>query len=448
MDLLKEQFRQFVKSENLFSAEMPLLLACSGGQDSVALAHLLYQCGYKFGIAHCNFNLRAEASIGDEEFCRSLAAKLGAAFHCINFTAADFAAFPGESVQMAARKLRYNWFKELMRKQGYKRLLTAHHANDQAETILMHLIQGAGPKTMRAMLPKRGALVRPLLFAEKELIKEYIEDNEITWREDSSNASDYYRRNYIRHNIMPLLQNLNPKAHLALAATATKMQQAWPVLGSALAKFRKQGFVSKEGDRTVIQTAGLDNNRVPEFILSELLKPFGFIQADIANILQAKQVGKVFSNKHFTLYVSRGELVINPTTSEADKAEVQINNSESGSAKIGNRQFKWRKVPSENYTLLPRPALFACDAAKLKFPLVLRPWQPGDWFCPFGMNGTRKKLSAYLTDAKVPVDKKQSALVLCSGRDIIWVTGMRSDDRYRLNNPAEASEIWEMEITG
>ena len=462
------QMRHFIEQEGLAVPGQSLLLACSGGIDSVVLAHLLVSEGYSLGLAHCNFGLRGTESEEDEEFVRQLAVTLDARFYTERFNTKEMAVAEGLSVQMAARELRYQWFKVLMEQHSFNRLVTAHQADDQAETLLLNLVRGTGPKGLRGIVPKRGYLIRPLLFAERTAVAAYAAEQHIAWREDRSNAAITYKRNFIRHQIMPLLRQLNPAAVPVMVQNAARMQAAWPLLQAGLNQAIGTGWITGGGTNNLsVDTPALfSGSAAPLFVLNETLKPYGFSFDTARKIVIKPAAYRKYLNKNFVLNTGPEGLKIAINTASfglPDGAGDQL--SANDAARKGSPSL----LAAEVFELPEAPGLYAAfgchikislfpaagfvppklkntaafDADTLHFPLQLRPWQAGDWFVPFGFKG-RKKLSDFLTDLKLPRSQKEGTLVLTSRNDIIWVVGRRPDNRFRITEATQT--VWQAEL--
>lgn len=442
---LRETFTRFVEENGLFSSEQPVLLAVSGGLDSVVMTHLFSKCGFKFGIAHCNFQLRGEESDGDEAFVRQLAETCGVPFFVRKFETAEYSIQRGVSIQMAARELRYGWFQELAVEHHYSFLATAHHLNDSVETALLNFIRGTGLSGLSGIRLKWQFpvdepvwLVRPLLFASREHIHGYARVCGLAWREDSSNADDHYDRNYVRHHVMPGMTALNP----SFLSTAGRNLRRTGEARDNLAFLTRQ-FLGIPHEIPVaglaIEIARLRQLPSPRQALAVVLKPLDFDQEQIRQIaknlaltgfmLQSKSGWRVMCDR------GRLHLMAKETTSGAE--------SEIGEeTKIFENDLMLRLPGGGSLLFMPVAAdaafpdglqAIAVDRMRLVYPLVVRPWMPGDSFLPFGMHGKRQKLQDYFTNNKLSRKEKEEARLLVNGDGaIIWVMGKRMDERFRV----------------
>jgi tRNA(Ile)-lysidine synthase len=409
------------------------LLAVSGGVDSMTLAHLCYHSGWETGIAHCNFSLRGCDSDGDEQFVKQWAQQHAIPFFSIRFDTKHYAAAHGISTQMAARTLRYEWFEKIRATQHFSGIVTAHHADDNAETILLNLTRGTGLKGLCGMQPVSGYIVRPLLFATRRDIAAYAAANGITYREDASNATTGYARNRIRHNVLPELQKINPSLTESLQQTACHLSQACRVIEGEREKVIEK-CCSFAGNEMRISIAALKATPQGDFWLFEILQQYHFpgtVAQEVAKALDA-QAGKRFYSPTHVLVKDRESLIIAllPEAKRYDEFFITAD-CKAFSAPIAMRFERRRNdtgfVPSRERNVAN------LAAEKLKFPLTLRLWRDGDTFRPFGMKGM-KKVSDFLIDEKVPLHEKAQQYVLLSGADIVWVAGRRIDERYKVTD--------------
>ncbi len=423
-------FVSFITEKQLFAPTDRLLLAVSGGIDSVVMAKLCHQAGFTFGIAHCNFQLRGIDSEGDEIFVRELAQNYRVECHVQRFETKVFAKKEGISTQMAARELRYRWFEDLRRTHRYDYILTAHHQDDLLETILINLTRGTGLAGLHGILPKNGHLIRPLLFATRTEIKAFLTQHQLAWREDSSNASTDYMRNRLRHDVIPILCELNPKVSAAAAQLAERVKAVENILEHQNNLLRTD-IVQTDGPNQWIDIERLAQQIEPLEFLAAQLNDFGFTYEQTRHIWARRngQTGQRFFSPTHTLTLDRGRWLVHPTQ-EHDNTVYQL---EENDTEIGYAQgiLSWVKTEVDIIESNPVTAYFDADA--LRFPLRLRRWQPGDRFCPLGMKGKGKKISDFLVDAKVPSTLKNQIYVLESEGKIAWLVGFRTDERFKIN---------------
>jgi tRNA(Ile)-lysidine synthase len=440
-----DKFTAFIKKEALFGPDDLVLLAVSGGLDSAVLLHLFAQCSYPFAIAHVNFGLRGAASDEDERWVGALAAQYAVPFYTHRFATKDYAHEHGLSTQMAARRLRYAWLEEVRTEHNYARVATAHHRNDQLETTLLNLVRGTGVAGLRGMLARRGTLVRPLLFAPREALEAYAKQHQLAWREDASNASDAYRRNQLRHHVVPLLLHLNPNLLSTYQHTRERLRATEQVLRTEVK--RVEGEARREvGDEVWFDKSVLGNHPQVTLLLAEMIRPYGFSyqQArDVAVCLFPEAtVGQRFFSTQHTLFVERAHLVI-AKNNEQPLATKTIQASDQR-VELPRLTLTLTARSARNYALPRQQHRAALDADQLRFPLELRPWQAGDWFYPLGMEH-RKKLSDFLIDQKVPRHRKASVYVLTSEENIVWVVGWRIDHRFRVTD--QTQKVYEISST-
>lgn len=430
-----QKFLAYIAEKELFSTNEKVLLAVSGGIDSVVMLRLFADAKLNFGVAHCNFGLRGEESDADEKFVHKLARKAGVPFHVKHFETEQFAEDHKLSIQMAARDLRYNWFEELADSEGYTYIALAHHKNDILETMLLNLTRGTGIAGLHGIVPKRGRFIRPLLFAEKDEVYAFVADKQIIWREDSSNASTKYYRNKIRQEVIPPLQELNPNLPHTIQQTAEKVGAVERFFYAAADALRKEAL-RREGPDWLLAMEPILTTSEPALFLSELLNPWGFSYAQTRELLVVYQQegtvsGKVFDSPTHRLNIDRKQLVISAKNlQEYQSLEFE---EEESPVQYGSLQLEWETKEAEGYAINPDRMVAALDKDKLSFPLKIRPWKAGDWFCPLGMN-KKKKLSDFMIDQKIPLNLKERVRVVSSGDSIVWVLGYRIDDRFKLTD--------------
>lgn len=434
------EFIQFVSQNQLFTSKDKVLLAVSGGKDSVLMAYLFKQAGLDFSIAHCNFNLRGEEAQRDEAFVKGLATTLGVYFHVMHFDTTAYATENNISIQMAARTLRYDWFEQLCTENNYACVAVAHHQNDAIETLLLNLLRGTGISGMHGILPKRDKIVRPLLFLSRQQIDEWVNKNQISFVEDSSNLSSKYARNKIRLEVIPHLRQINPNLEETFAQNIERFAQTEKLLQHVVAKLREQILV-KNGNHILINKKEVLSLDPQQLLFYELLLPYHFSAAVCEEILAHidAQSGTSFYSKSHRLTVDRQQLIISAI--EEDYPYFEIDHD--GTFTINNI-VKLRLSYSDHLSFDTRQAAAYVDADQLVFPLTVRVWKAGDKFKPLGMKQF-KKLSDFFIDQKVPLPQKNETLVLVNGNgEIIWLTGIRQDDRYKLTASTKKVAIFEL----
>lgn len=423
-----DTIRTYIEKHKLLTHHQPVLVGLSGGADSVALLGVLVRLGYTCVAVHCNFHLRADESMRDEQFAADFARSLGVVFYRTDFDTAGYAARQHVSIEMAARELRYAWFEEMRCLLSAQAIAVAHHRDDSVETLLMNLVRGTGIRGMGGIRPKNGHVVRPLLAVSREEIVQWLAGENYAYVTDSTNLSDAYTRNFIRLRVIPLLEEVNPSAKSTIARTAEHLFAAETIYLDVLDKAKREVM---EGNSLSI--APLMGYPAPETILYELLKPYNFTRLVAADVFAAlaKESGKVFYSSTHRLLKDRKQLFLSHINTE-EEAKTYVLQTEEGvwhtPIELSCRKF----VLTKDF-VIGKDADSACfDSDKLSFPLYLRTWKEGDWFIPFGMKG-RKKLSNYFSDRKYSLIEKEQTWLLCSGENIIWIVGERTDNRYRID---------------
>tara|TARA_R100000935_G_C2822930_1_gene160707 strand:+ start:270 stop:1583 length:1314 start_codon:yes stop_codon:yes gene_type:complete len=425
---MEKAFKNLIKSNFPFLSTSKVLVAVSGGVDSVVLAHLCNNAKINFSIAHCNFNLRGEESDGDEAFLLDLADALDVEVFTESFDTKAYANDAGISIQMAARELRYNWFHQLSAALNFDYILTAHHINDDLETFLINFIRGTGLEGLTGIQTENEKVVRPLLNFSRKEIEAFALENKIQWQEDSSNASSKYLRNKIRREIIPLMEEINPQLLDSFAQTQSHLKESYDLMEDYIGLLYSD-IVSKDvyGYRLKIDVLKkLPNTRA---VLYQLLKTFGFTEwNDVYDLLQALPGKMVYSGTH-RLIKDREYLILTEIPSGNIRKDFLIQEGEEIlMLPLGKLSFE--RVDEIGETG-PHIAYVAKD--KLVFPLVLRKWQKGDHFHPFGMKG-KKKISDLFKDNKLSLPEKEESWLLCSSNQIVWVVNQRADGRFAVTD--------------
>ncbi len=406
---MKQTVAHYIAEHKLLVAEGPVLVAVSGGADSVALLHLLHELGYHVIALHCNFHLRGEESDRDQRFVETLCERFHIALHTVHFNTREYAATHKQSIEMAARELRYDWFRAQQERLGAQAIAVGHHLDDQAETLLLNLLRGTGIRGMAAMHPRQGNIIRPLLGVNRSEIERYLAEHHLDFITDSSNLEADVLRNRIRLQVMPLLCELQPAASRTLARAAEHIGQALPYYIKGVEESMEQtGFMA---DR--LRTDTFLQSGSPILLLHEWLSPHGFNAAQVQDIHRHLdgQTGKMWESHTHRLLLDRQQLLLTEKESDHTAPKIEM---------------------KEVDTIGPTGPEFAyVDANRIEQPLTIRPVQTGDWFVPFGMTG-RKLVSDFLTDRKLSRFQKERQWVLCSGSDIVWVIGLRADNRFRI----------------
>lgn len=427
LDKLKEHIDQKFP----FLREGKLLLATSGGLDSMVMAHLFHQLKYEMALAHCNFQLRGLESFGDQQFVQEFAEANSIPIFVTQFDTTAFAQDYKLSTQVAARELRYNWFYELLETEKYDYVLTAHHADDNLETFFINLSRGTGLEGLVGIPEQNDTIIRPLLLFSRQEIADYASENKISWREDSSNASDKYLRNKIRHHLAPLLKELNPNFLASFQKTQSYLQESSTMVEDASIMVYQQ-VARQQEDQIYFDLKKL--KKLPNYrsYLYQWLHEFGFTAWDDVYDLVESQSGKQVFSAEFRLLKDREYFILSPINVESEKEVYFINENET-EVKI---PLKLRFCKVTDISNASNRIIFV-DEDQLQFPLVLRRWQEGDIFQPFGMEGRSKKLSKLFKDEKWSLLEKENCWILLSGDRIVWVVGLRQDERFRVNDSTQ-----------
>lgn len=422
-----EKLREHILKKQLFAENDKLLLAVSGGIDSMVMLHLFQQLGYQFEVAHMNFALRGEESDKDERFLINYCNQYKIKLHSKKVDTGSYATSAKLSIQMAARELRYTWFKSLKTECGFNHLLTAHHADDSVETIFINIIRGTGLSGLKGIVNNEQA-IRPLLIFNRRDIEQYAKEHELDWREDSSNASDKYLRNKLRHDLLPKIDELNTNWRAGLIQLAEDISVSEKILNTFYQKHKEVFFVNNR-----LWLNRLEENEYRPYLIRKLLLEFNFSHATIDDILDNLHLQKGKEYESWSHRLIKGdaffEIVKREEILENDAYVINLNdetliipNSVYDLQILESKDNKGNYVTGDTYL----------DYNKLTFPLLLRKWQAGDWFVPLGMKG-KKKLSDYFVDEKFTIQEKENTFVLVSSDDIVCILGHRTDERYKVS---------------
>lgn len=435
-DLLR-LFKKNIQKERLVQPGNLLLLAVSGGIDSIVLCELCHLAGFRFVIAHCNFQLREEESERDERFVKGLADNYRAEIFLERFDTEAYALQKKTSIQVAARELRYQWFYDLAAQLEAQKcipvhILTAHHADDNIETVLMNFFKGTGVAGMKGMLPKTGKIVRPLLFAHKQALIDFAKERGLSFVEDSSNASDKYSRNYIRHRVIPFIQEIYPGAEGNITANIERFREIELLYMQSIAVHKKK-LMEQRGNEVYIAVRKLLKTIPLKTVVFEITKAYGFTakQAEEVIALLQSETGKFILSSTHRILRNRGWLIISPfPQNEMEVIVIQENETEVV-FEGGKLDIKTNEMNSKNIELPVSPAIACLDLKLIKFPLILRKWQKGDYFYPLGMQ-KKKKIARFFIDKKMSLSQKENTRVIEMNKKIIWIVNNRIDDRFKV----------------
>ncbi|MEO6168236.1 MAG: tRNA lysidine(34) synthetase TilS [Chitinophagales bacterium] len=427
-----DQFIAFVANAGLFKPKDPILLAVSGGVDSTVLAHLFRSTGFRFGIAHINFQLRGSDSEEDEAFVERLAQQWNLPFFVTRFNSKEYAAERKISIQMAARELRYSWLEKIRKDNGFHFIATAHHQNDVIETVLLNTLRGTGIHGLHGIRPKQGKLVRPLLSIYKQEIEEFAQQNNISFRQDFSNFKTDYDRNKVRIEIIPAIEKSFPSFLSSFSQNIHRWNDAGLLYDVQINLLKKKLLVEK-GHEVFLSIPKILLFPGSKTVLYELLKNFGFTAEQSSFIYASFDSipGKMFYSASHRLLKDRNQLIISRVTVD-DITELLISENDR-SIHLSSIRLKVSIHDSGTFTI-PQDASISClDHGLLEFPLLLRRWKKGDYFYPFGMKKKKKKISDYLIDRKMPLHEKGQVWVLKSGERIACIIGQRIDERFKID---------------
>jgi tRNA(Ile)-lysidine synthase len=449
MKKMEEGFLEFIRNHGLVQPGQRVLLAVSGGMDSMAMAHLFHLSDFPVALAHCNFSLRGGEAESDQQLVAELGKKLGLPFYHVVFDTIAHANKRGISIQMAARELRYDWLEEIRLQEGYDLVATAHHLDDAIETLFINLARGAGVSGLAGIPVKNGIVVRPLLFASREEIEAFVRENGIAYREDASNAEEKYQRNRIRQRMIPVLRELNPSLTETMRDFFSRMESAGTIYREAVARARTACMDEHEGEAR-IRISDLLSLGHPTAYLFEWLRDFGFTPGMCREVFAGigGQPGGKFHSESHLLVRDRDHLIITPLDALPGKEAIRpvMVNPGTSKARIAGLTFSFSTgMQKKGAGITKDPRTLTADLDKLDFPMEIRPWKNGDRLIPFGMKG-HKKLSDLLIDHKVPIHEKDRVLVLISSGQIVWVAGIRSDDRYKIDQ--DTKRYFRATVTG
>ncbi|WP_296386560.1 tRNA lysidine(34) synthetase TilS [Winogradskyella sp.] len=426
--MLKD-LKKHIAANLKFLTETRLIIAVSGGVDSVVLAHLCNKLDLDFVLAHCNFNLRNEESNADEDFVLELAEQLDVEVFIQNFETQAYADQHKCSIQMAARELRYDWFNELAEQLQFDYILTAHHADDNLETFLINFTRGTGLNGLTGIPVVNDNVVRPLLPFSRDVIEVYAKENHIKWREDSSNSSRKYLRNKLRHEVVPILKEINPQLLDSFQNTLANLNDTADIVEESLNTIAKRAVTKIDDNGISYKISELKKVNNPKAYLFEMFKDYGFTEwNDVVGLLDAESGKQILSNS-YRLIKHREHLILTELKSNTVQniilSAVEV---EKGIIETSIGKLIFQNVDSISKS---SPNEFFFDKDKIEFPLELRLWKEGDFFYPIGMKG-KKKISKYLKDEKLSLVEKENTWVLTSEDNIFWVIGKRADNRFRI----------------
>jgi tRNA(Ile)-lysidine synthase len=433
METFVNRIKDFISSNALLNDGSHVIVGVSGGADSTALLLVLLRLGYKCTAVHCNFHLRGAESGRDQKFVEELCRNLDVELVICDYDTVSYAKQKGISIEMAARELRYADFERIMQERGASAICIAHHRDDSVETLLLNLIRGTGLRGLTGIKPKNGHIVRPLLCVSRQDIEEYLKDTDQQYITDSTNLETDYTRNKIRLELLPLMRRINPSADSSIESTTLHLQQAYAFYSQAIEQARKD-VVREDGSNLTINIEKLRNVASAQALLFEILSPLGFNDAQITDIAASidSQPGTRFCSATHQVIKDREHFTVSPI-SGIDFSPITVNIEPGKTVQLPNGRTLTITSAPAGTPISKAPTVATFDATLIQGPLEIRLWQDGDWFIPFGMKG-RKMASDYLTDCKISVADRKKQLVVTHGQDIIWLIGLRTDNRYRITS--------------
>jgi len=426
-----QKFKDHIETKLPFLKKKKLLIAISGGVDSVVLTFLMHQLNFEIALIHCNFQLRGDESDLDEQLIKDLASELNIEVFATSFQTKEHARINKLSTQVAARELRYAFFKEIVQEHKFDYVLTAHHSDDNLETFLINLTRGTGLEGLIGIPVKNGNIIRPLLIFSRLDILNYAEENQIKWREDQSNSEQKYVRNKIRHNIIPVLKEINPSLLSSFNKTSTYLQESVAIISDRLQDVSEK-IIEKEGEILKLNIAEILKLSNPKAYLYQILKKYNFYEWNKVNNLLKAQSGKyLLSNSHMLLK-NREFLVLSPLTNAKFNSDNFYYFNENSKDNF-DFPLKIKAINDEEVKVDGKKNILV-DKNLVIYPLIVRKWKKGDFFYPTGMLG-KKKISKYFKDEKLSLLEKNNVWLLCNKEgDIIWVIGLRQDRRFKINS--------------
>lgn len=430
---------QFIDNHSLCTRESHILLAVSGGLDSMVMLDLFMRAGYNVGVTHVNFRLRGSDSDRDQDFVASYCSERGLAFHTTHVDTNNYASQHKLSTQMAARELRYSWFEQLLDNGSYDVVATAHHLSDAVETIVLNLTRGSGIAGLKGIPVINNRIIRPLMFATRDELVDYAAQHGVVWREDETNNTVVYQRNLVRHRVVPVMREINPNLEASLQRTMMRAAGDDELIESAISLWKSK-YLQAVGTQVTIDKNGLEVFKHSESLLLRLIEPMGFNYANALDVLATLhgQSGKVFHSAGHTLVIDRTHIVITANTARPDPVSI------APGATTSTFGLLELAIHEERHTETVRnPRVAYLDKDKVSFPLQWRVWKEGDYFFPLGMQG-KKKVSDFLIDLKLSVPDKQSVTVIESRDSIVCLPGFRIDDRFKVTDQTRTALVLEL----
>ncbi len=437
-----EKFKHNIQAKLNISEKTHFLLGVSGGIDSMSMLSLFMECGFNISVAHCNFKLRSKESDREEEFVRSFCLQKNIPFFSKHFQTQKISKETKKTIQETARNLRYEWFQKIAHEKGIEYIAVAHNKDDSIETFFINLLRKTGLEGLCGIPMINNNIIRPLLWAERKEIEDYVARKKIPFLTDSSNLESHYMRNNIRHHLIPLLENIRPKSKEQIAGTIASLNDTMSLFNEFLNK-AEQDFLTVHNDETHIDLDKLSIYENSGQLLFHTLKKRGFKAGVLSDILQDKPFGcgkKIFSG-NFELHKDRNKLIITSGDKSPVPGQKKIEKGEKNIDYPVNLRISIENISSESIINKDKSIAYF-DEEMIKYPMKIRKWKKGDTFCPFGMNKKKKKISDYLIDTKKSIREKEKTFLLINGNDdVLWIIGERSDERYKITKETKKNLI-------
>lgn len=440
--MIQDTFRSYIQEQQLFDKDAKLLLAVSGGGDSMAMLDLLYKEGYHCEVAHVNFQLRGVHSDRDEALVKTVCKSKGLKLHSMRISTRLYALENKLSIEMAAREIRYDFFEKILKSEQLDCVAVAHHHNDVVETFFINLLRGTGLKGLGGIAPKNGNVVRPLLSLTHQDLVSYLDEHNLEYCTDETNFDTTILRNEIRHHIIPDFEEKKPGFTEIMQRTVGRLRQSEAVVVAYVKEWKEKHVLDKD-DEMLIPMSVLYSSVSPSEILFNLLQPLGFSIAVIDELAanDSLRVGARFDSSKYRLIVDREYLIVGHKFTKRLTYHID---KESQKLEVPLTMVISLFLKNKNFKLVKDAKIGLLDCDKLSFPLKMRHWQEGDVFCPIGMGGKQKKISDYFIDQKFSIPEKEKTWLLCSGNDIVWVVGHRLDERYKVTD--DTKRIFEIKL--
>ena len=429
---MEDQFVKYLNSHCGFKSGEKVLVALSGGADSIALLHLFKVNGIEIFAAHCNFNLRGDESDGDEDYVRDFCKSWDIELFVKSFDTVGYSSEKGISIEMAARDLRYAWFDDLLEQHEIDWVATGHHKDDSIETFFLNLLRGTGVRGLSGIKPLTGKVIRPLLGFSRDMIEDYCQLNHLNYRTDSSNLESVYTRNKIRNEIIPLFEQINPSFKETMLMNMAHVGQVNEFLSNTVEDI-KQNLVVEQDDSLLISLRHVNEFKDKKLVLFEILHPYGFNSSTVSEVVEAVEQdvsGKQFFANEYRLIKDRHNLILLPVKDEEEEKCFYISREEAEVTAPVALVIE-KNLEKDNYVIEKSRFVGQFDEELIEYPLTIRKWEQGDTFRPLGMKNF-KKLSDFFIDQKFSLKDKEDVWLLLSGNDIIWIMGHRTDDRYKI----------------